>query len=111
MGSEIYTYQIIADAENDIDEIVKHISVVLSNPEAAEKFLADLEQKLEQLCEMPKMGKIVENEFNKRKDFRRVIINNYDLYYFINDEDRIINVLRVVSARRDQHLILSSIIK
>lgn len=35
MGSEIYTYQIIADAENDIDEIVKHISVVLSNPEAA----------------------------------------------------------------------------
>ena len=110
MGSEIYIYQIIADAENDIDEIVKHISVVLSNPEAAEKFLTDLEQKLEQLCEMPKMGKIVENEFNKRKDFRRVIINNYDLYYFINDEDRIINVLRVVSARRDQHLIISSII-
>ncbi len=101
MGSEIYIYQIIADAENDIDEIVKHISVVLSNPEAAEKFLTDLEQKLEQLCEMPKMGKIVENEFNKRKDFRRVIINNYDLYY---------NVLRVVSARRDQHLIISSII-
>ena len=44
MGSEIYTYQIVADAENDIDQIVKYISVVLSNPEAAEKFLTDLEK-------------------------------------------------------------------
>lgn len=110
MGSEIYTYQIVADAENDIDQIVKYISVVLSNPEAAEKFLTDLEKKLDQLCEMPKIGKFVENEFNMRKDFRYVIINNYDLYYFVNDEDKMINVLRVVSARRDQRLIISSMI-
>ena len=111
MGSEIYAYRIIADAENDIDEIVKYISVVLSNPEAADRFLADLEQNIEQLCVMPESGKIVENEYNRRKDFRRVILNNYDLYYFVNDEDKIINVLRIVSARRDQHLIISSIIK
>ena len=65
---------------------------------------------IQHLCEMPRIGHIVDNEFDRRDDVRWLPIDNYILYYVIDDEEKIINVLRVVSARRDQHLIISSII-
>lgn len=111
MVSNSFTYRLSITAEADIDEIIDYIALILKNPIAAKSLYDQLIKILQHLCEMPKIGHIVENEFDRRDDVRWLPINNYILYYVVNNEDRIINVLRVVSARRDQHLIINSIIK
>lgn len=109
MDSNQFTYHIISDAKIDIDDIVKYMVSELYNPEAANRFLSDLDEKLENICAMPKIGSIVENELYKRCDVRRIYLRNYEIYYFIDEYQKIINVMRVVSAKRDQRLIIASI--
>ncbi len=104
-----YKYRIIKEAKQDIEDIVNHISTVLCNPEAAGDFLNEFDRKMDIVCENPKIGTIVTNEFFIRDNVRRIIVKNYYVYYFIDDQNKIINVTRVVYNRRDQIVILSSI--
>ena len=111
MVSNSFTYRLSNTADADIDEIIDYIALVLKNPIAAKSLYDQLIKIIQHLCEMPRIGHIVDNEFDRRDDVRWLPIDNYILYYVIDDEEKIINVLRIVSARRDQHMILSSIIK
>lgn len=110
MVSNNFAYRLSVTAESDIDEIVGYIALKLKNSVAAKSIYDELMKKLQNLCDMPKIGHIVDNELNRRDDVRWLPVNNYILYYVIDDEDKMINVLRVVSARRDQRLIISSMI-
>ena len=110
MVSNSFAYRLSVTAESDIDEIVGYIALKLKNSVAAKSLYDELIKKLQYLCDMPKIGHIVDNELNRRDDVRWLPVNNYILYYVINDEDRIINVLRVVSARRNQRLITNSLV-
>lgn len=105
----VYKYRIIREAKQDIEDIVNHISTVLCNPEAAVDFLNEFDRKLEIVCETPKIGTVITNELFIRDNIRRIILKNYYVYYFIDGQNKIINVMRVVYNRRDQFIILSSI--
>ena len=43
----------------------------------------------------------VENDFLANKNIRRVIIENYIMYYMTDDEKRIIYILRIVYGKRN----------
>ena len=108
MASEKYTWFLTATAEGDIDDILSYIAGVLHNPEAAAAFADKLEEELDTLCKSPKNGRLVENDYLRRDDVRRILIDNYIAYYIINEKEKAIIVLRVVYGKRDQTPIVSS---
>ena len=106
MASKKYGFVLTEIAEADIDEAFEYIAVDLSNPDAASAFADELEEKLDGLCRSPKTGRLIENEYLKRNDIRRILVGNFKAYYLIDDEKKNIVVLWVVYGKRDQNKIL-----
>ncbi len=111
MGSNIYKYNLSETAETDIDEAIDYIIFKLKNPDAVKSLFDEIIRKIQDICNIPGIGHIVKNEFEQRNDVRWLPVHNYIIYYVINDSDQMINIVRFVSARRDKHLIISSIIE
>ena len=88
-------------AREDLDSILTYIFRVLGNPPAAKDFYNHVFKHLENLCSYPECFPLIENEFVKREDIRKIPIDNYVLYYTYDKEKSIISVLRIVYARRD----------
>jgi plasmid stabilization system protein ParE len=109
MASKTYDYVLTEIAEADVDEAFDYIANELANPDAASAFADELEEKLEEICKIPKAGRPVHNPYLKRQDIRRVLVKNYIAYYLIDETQGCIVVLRVVYNRRDQDKILKTI--
>lgn len=99
--SSKYQYHFTKKAETDLDEILSYISIELSNPDAAASFLKDLQTVLTSICSVPKIGRIVENEFLPDKEIRKSLVGNYVLYYLPDTEEKSIYVLRILYSRRN----------
>lgn len=99
--SSNYQYHFTKKAETDLDEILFYISIELSNPDAAASFLKDLQTVLTSICSVPKIGRIVENEFLPDKEIRKSLVGNYVLYYLPDTEEKSIYVLRILYGRRN----------
>ena len=100
MSSE-YQYHFTQKAEADLDEILSYISIELSNPEAAASFLKDLLAVIASICSVPKIGRIVENEFLPDKEIRKSLVGNYVLYYLPDAVEMTIYILRILYGRRN----------
>ena len=99
--SSKYQYPFTKKAEADLDEILSYISVALSNPDAASSFLKDFLAVLASICSVPKIGRMVENEFLPNKEIRKSLVGNYVLYYLPDIKEKRIYVLRLLYGRRN----------
>ena len=99
--SSNYQYHFTKKAESDLDEILSYISIELSNPDAAASFLKDLQAAIASICSVPKIGRIVENEFLPDREIRKSLVGNYLLYYLPDTEEKIIYILRILYGRRN----------
>ena len=96
-----YQYHFTKKAEADLDEILSYISIELSNPEAAASFLKDLLAVIASICSVPKIGRMVENEFLPDREIRKSLVGNYVLYYLPDVVEMTIYILRILYGRRN----------
>jgi len=94
-------YRFTKNAKSDLDEILSYISIELSNPDAAASFLKDLEAVIASICSVPKIGRIVDNEFLPNREIRKSLVGNYVLYYLPDIKEKRIYVLRILYGRRN----------
>jgi len=95
-----FPYRFSKKAEADLDEILSYISIELSNPQAASSFLTDLQTVIDSICAIPKMIRIVENEFLPDREVRKSLVGNYILCYLPDTNEKIIYILRILYGRR-----------
>lgn len=95
-----FQYRFSKKAEADLDEILSYISIELSNPDAASGFIKDLQTVIDSICAIPKIGRIVENEFLPDREVRKSLVGNYILYYLPDTNKKIIYILRILYGRR-----------
>ena len=105
-----YQYNFTKKAETDLDEILSYISIELSNPDAAASFLKDLQAVLASICSVPKIGRIVDNEFLPNREIRKSLVGNYVLYYLPDIKEKRIYVLRILYGRRNLDELVREII-
>ncbi|MCD8321902.1 MAG: type II toxin-antitoxin system RelE/ParE family toxin [Oscillospiraceae bacterium] len=105
MASE-YRYQFTLRARDDLDDIVRYISIELSNPAAAASFVGALQEAIHEACLFPTSGSRVENEFLPSINIRKKVIHNYIMYYSPNTTEEVIQILRIIYGRRDMDEIL-----
>lgn len=88
-------------ANGDVDDAVSCMAVELANPQAASRFLEQLDAVLETISCFPDSGALVQNEFFPYSGVRQKPIFNYVLYYLVDHEKKRVNLLRVLYGRRD----------
>ena len=93
-----YIVRISDDAVNDIGAIYHYISETLKAPDAALRQYERIVAAILSLENMPERCRILEIKSMIIKDLRRMVVDNYSLFYFIEGDVVIVtNVLYTAS--------------
>lgn len=96
-----YKLVITKNAENDLDDILQYISNELAAPKAASNFLDNVVKCYENISLNPKLYAICDNNRLRAKEYRKAIINNYIMFYRVDENNKKIYVMRFIYGRRD----------
>ena len=100
--AKIYDVKVTGQALSQMGEIVDYISHVLCAPEAAYNLLERLEKEITDLSEMPGKFRLIDEEPWKSEGVRKLVVNNFIVYYWIDEENTRVQVFAVIYEKRDQ---------
>lgn len=91
-------YKIIVGkyAKKDLIDIYDYISNTLCNNKAAIRLLNKINDKFEEIKIFPKSAPLINNEYVKNKNIRKLLIDNYIAFYEIDEINLEINIIRVI---------------
>ena len=104
----MYSLVITDIAEKDILDTVYYIANVLKAPAAANNLLDEIERHEEILENTPNIYPVVPDEYLAQRGMKFTRIKNYLLFYTINEDEKIVTVIRFLYARRDWKNILKA---
>ena len=97
-----YKIIITPDAEEDLVELRNYIADVLLARDTARNYIRTIRKEIGSLSEMPARFKPVDDEPWHSRGIRRIMANNFFVYYRIDEDRKQVFVLNVIYARRDQ---------
>lgn len=103
---DLYSIIITPDAESDLIELRNYISDVLLARDTARSYIRTIRKEISSLNEMPARYKRVDDEPWHSRGIRRIIANNFYVYYRIDEERKRVYILNIIYARRDQLRVL-----
>jgi len=102
----MYLLNITDIAEEDILNAVKYIADVLKAPTAANNLLDEIERHEEILENTPNIYPFVPDEYLAQRGLKFTMIKNYIMFYTINEDEKMVTVIRFLYGRRDWKNIL-----
>jgi len=96
-----YRIEITTRAKRDIKEIHTYITENLKEPNAADILLDRIETEILTLKHMPLRHSIERDEKLKLRNLRKLIVDNYLVFYTVNNRTKTVFIVRVLYARRD----------
>ena len=96
-----YKVQLSIQAKNDYKSIVRYIKCELLEPIIAEKYAELIRNELNSLEYQPQKFAIIDYDIIKKYNFRKLIIKNYIAFYRINEDEKIVNVERILYGATD----------
>ncbi len=97
----MYKIIYIETAKEDILEITKYIAYELSNQVAAIRLANKIVSSIERLKEQPYMCPTVKTIFELNSEYRKLLVENYIVFYSVDEKRKIITIARVIYARRN----------
>lgn len=97
----LYDLEYLPVARADMLEIARYISQKLKNPAAAERVVVALVDKAESLKIMPYLNPVYIPIRPLKHEYRKVRVNNYLMFYWIDEDKKIITITRVIYKKRD----------
>lgn len=102
MGNK-YEIKVTRQALEQMREIAHYISYDLMAPEAADNLLDDLKASILKLSVLPKKYPlIIEEEPWRSEGVRKIVVKNFLVYYWIDEEYNKVQVTAVIYSKRDQ---------
>ena len=97
------TYSVIysPEAKDDLREIYSYIAYDLHAPETAEGQVNRIRKEIRSLDFMPSRYAVGDWEPWKSLGMNRVPVDNFFVYYYVNDGSRTVTVIRIFSGGRD----------
>ena len=97
-----YKIIITPDAEEDLFELRNYIADVLLARDTARNYIRTIRKEIGSLSELPARYMPVDDEPWHSRGIRRIMANNFFVYYRIDEDRKQVFVLSVIYARRDQ---------
>ena len=89
-----------------MESIFDYIAFTLHNPTAAIDHINDFERALENVCDFPNSCPLIDNEYVTDKAIRKMIVNNYIVFYRVNERQHRVEVVRVLYGMMDYEKLL-----
>lgn len=99
---EIYAVKVTKQAREQMTETARYISKTLCNPEAAQNLVDEIEKTIGTLDKMPHRIKQVEWEPWKSLGIRMIMVHNFYVYFWINEENLSVQVMAIIYEKRNQ---------
>ncbi|WP_425057881.1 hypothetical protein SCACP_24470 [Sporomusa carbonis] len=96
MSAHNYRLQFTPKAEEDLDEIYEYIFGTLSAPVAANKLADNIEKAILRLKEYPFSCQYVLDEPLKARGYRKLIVDNYLVFYLVNEVEEQVVIMRIL---------------
>ena len=106
MANRHYQIKFTPIASEDLEEIYRYISQELYAEGAAVKLMEKIEWSVMRLKEYPFSCNFVEDEFLKRKGYRKLVIDNYIVFYLVDEVGEKVKVMRILYGRQNYQSLL-----
>ena len=97
----MYSVEYLPIARQDMVEIVLYIARVLRNPAAAERIAVRLTEAGESLREFPYAQPAYAPLRPLKHEYRKLLVENYMMLYWVTESEKRVTIARVVYARRN----------
>lgn len=88
-------------ARKQLEDIVDYITVELSAPDAAFDFIGEVDAVVNSLAEMPYRHPIYHTSFAVLEEVRWIPIKSYNLFYKAFEEEKTVEIRRVLHQLQD----------
>jgi len=106
MESENYRIRYTALSFTDLDEIDSYITETLFNASAAERLISAMENSINQLQRFPLIGSVVEDAYLASKGYRKLVVENYLVFYLVSESTQEVIIMRVIYGAREYRNLL-----
>lgn len=96
-----YNVKLSVQAKEDYKSIIKYIKYKLLEPTIAERYAELIRNEINTLKYDPQKFAIIDYDILKQYKFRKLIIKNYIVFYRINEDEKIVNVERILYCATD----------
>ena len=97
----MYELEYLPAARRDMVEIVRYLSLALGAPAAAERLARALIQAADAIPQFPYANPAYIPIRPLKHEYRKLLVQNYMLLYWVDEKKKLVTVARVVYARRD----------
>ena len=97
----MYKLEYLPVARKDMMEIVRYISQELQNPGAANHLAAELVEAAERVLTFPYAAPAYLPIRPLKYEYRKILVQNYLIFYRIEEEKKLVTVSRVIYAKRN----------
>ena len=96
-----YRVAIESTAKSDLRGILRYITEILKEPMVARRLYFLIKEKVMNLDKMPQRHPLVRDETLAARGLHWMPAENYSVFYVIDEENRKVNILRILHGRRD----------
>lgn len=82
-------------------DIIRYISVELKNPDAANRLAVELVDTAESVLTFPYATSVYQSIRPLKHEYRKILVQNYLLFYWVDEEKKLVTIARVIYAKRD----------
>lgn len=94
-----YHIEYSKDARQDLIDIKKYIKYNLQEPNIAERLINKIKIEIDKIGDNPQLYAIIDDDFIKKLELRKKIVDNYIIFYRIKSKK--IQIVRVLYGRRN----------
>ena len=106
MESKEYRLKFTSQAEVDLDEVYEYITHHLFAPETAENLMNKIETSIMRLKVFPYACSFVLDEPLKKRGYRKLIVDNYIVFYLVNEQEHQVIIMRILYGASNYQTIL-----
>lgn len=103
----MYRALLLPSAQNDLIDIVHYVADVLQNQQTAYKLADEIINATEILADFPYAYPAYIPMRQTKKEYRKMRVRNYLLFYVVDETEKIVTIYRVVYAKREYDKLLN----
>lgn len=97
----MHKVEFLPSALNDMSDIVKYISRDLGNKTASDRLADKFIETADRLSDFPYANPVYMPIKPLKYEYRKAVIENYLMFYSINEEEKTVTVSRVIYGKRN----------
>ena len=103
----IYKVTVLSSARQEMHDIAKYIRTEFDNPTAAKRIMKKFKEASARLKQQPYSCPVHLSEKPLEYEYRKLIVDNYIMFYQIDENKKLVTISRVIYSRRDYNQLLT----